>query len=342
MKLSQLGEFGLIELLKKAEKKNKRSDTVIGIGDDCAVIQHPTSKFKHPTSKSKYPNKSKVQNSNIQKYQLITTDTMVEGVHFKLEKSGRNRPDVHRDRSGPFFHLGCKALFSNISDISAMGGLPTHAVVTVGFPENLEAKDALEIYNGMNSSAKKHKIDIVGGDTVASPRSMFISITLLGEVEKEYLLTRSGAKPGDLICVTGKFGGEAAARYKIQNTRYKSRNTEARILAKSGIVSSMIDSSDGLVRSVLEVCKASSVGALINSDHVPKAKGATLENALYGGEEYELVFTVPINKIDKLPKELIGKVTIVGEIFPKSFGVKLIDSKGDISISKGGYEHFKK
>lgn len=317
MKLSQLGEFGLIELLKTAEKKNKRSDTIIGIGDDCAVLEvasRPDVASGHPASR---------------KFQLVTTDTIVEGVHF--DKKGVS-----------FFHLGYKALLANISDISAMGGLPTHAVVTVGFPDNFEAKSALEIYNGMNFLAKKHNIDIVGGDTVASPKSMFISITLLGEVEKEYLLTRNGTKPGDLICVTGKFGREAANQYRV--TRYPllvTRTKEARIIARSKIGSSMIDSSDGLVRSVLELCKASSVGALINSDQVPRAKKATLENALYGGEEYELVFTVPINQIDKLPKELINKVTIVGEIFPKSFRVKLIDSKGIVSIPKGGYEHFK-
>ena len=138
-------------------------------------------------------------------YQLITTDTLVEGVHFKR---------------GNFFALGRKALAVNISDIAAMGGWPTHALVTLGVPDNLEVSAVDELYRGINGLARRHEIDIVGGDTVASPKAIIISITLLGEVEKEYLLTRSGAKVGDLILVTGVFGGPAATNYNLQLTTY--------------------------------------------------------------------------------------------------------------------------
>ncbi len=303
MKLSQLGEFGLIELIKKTSKK--RADTIIGIGDDCAVVKASSKKLL-----------------------LLTTDALVENVHFK--------------RKGlSFFALGQKALLANISDIAAMGGLPTHAVVTVGFPKTLSLKNAQALYNGLESIAKKNGIDIVGGDTVASPKGIVISITLMGEVEKKYLLKRTGAKPNDLICVTGNFGGEAANQYRITHyALHISRINEARIIAKSRIATSMIDSSDGLIRSVRELCKASKVGANIWTQYVPIANGANLDQALYGGEEYELVFTVPKNSIARTQKLLGEKVTIVGEITPWSKAIALSDINGRITKPKGGYEHF--
>ena len=196
---------------------------------------------------------------------------------------------------------------------------------------------------------KKHKIDIVGGDTVASPKELFISITLLGEVEKENLLLRSTARPGDLICVTGKFGGPASTTYNLVLSTYHLRLAEARTLAKARIATSLIDSSDGLVRSVLEICKASKVGARIWEAKVPAAKGATLDQALYGGEEYELVFTVPKEKgkRKKFPPEADPpwaekvKMTIVGEIVDRKQGVKLVDKHDKIKpLKSGGYEHF--
>ncbi|MDD4179287.1 MAG: thiamine-phosphate kinase [Candidatus Margulisbacteria bacterium] len=308
MKLSQLGEFGLIDRIAKHEPK--RPETIVGIGDDAAVL-----KFKSQKSKFK---------SNVL---LITTDTLVENVHFKR-------------KSISFHDLGYKALAVNISDIVAMGGWPTHALVTLGAPKNIPVKAIDELYRGINTLAKKHKIDIIGGDTVASPKEVIVSITLLGEVEKENLLLRSTAKEGDFICVTGEFGGPAAVhftRYPLLVTRYQ----EARAIAKAKIASSMIDSSDGLVRSVLEICRASKVGARIYEDNVPIADGATLDQALYGGEEYELVFTVPADKLSVLKKLKLG-VSIVGEIASRKAGVKLVDGKGNPkSLKSGGYEHFK-
>lgn len=307
MKLSQLGEFGLIDLI--ALREAKRSDTLVGIGDDAAVLCP----------------KSKVQS---QKYTLVTTDALIENVHFK--------------RKGlSFFALGQKALAANISDIAAMGGVPTHAVITIGLPRTIKVEQVKEFYRGLNHLAKKHKIDIIGGDTVASPRELVISITLLGEVEKENLLLRSTAKPGDLICVTGVFGGPASQKYLIPHTPHLVRLTEARFIAKAGLASAMIDSSDGLARSVLEICKASKVGARIFEGCVPAAKGATLDQALYGGEEYELVFTVPKSKVQSLKSKV--KMTIVGEIVSSQQGVKLIDKHDKIKpLKSGGYEHFKR
>ena len=304
MKLSQIGEFGLIERI--ASHESKRTDTLVGIGDDAAVISQ----------------KSKVKSQN---YTLVTTDALIENVHFK--------------RAGlSFFKLGQKALAANISDIAAMGGWPTHALVTVGLPATISVEKIEEFYRGLNHLAKKHQIDIIGGDTVASPKELFISITLLGEVEKENLLLRSTAKSGDLICVTGRFGGPASQKY-LQLSTYNLRLAEARTLAKAKIATSLIDSSDGLIRSVLEVCKASKVGARIWEDNVPIAKGATLDQAFYGGEEYELVFTVPKTKVKKLKV----KMTIVGEVMSSEFGVKLVDKHDKIKpLKSGGYEHFRK
>jgi thiamine-monophosphate kinase len=304
MKLSQIGEFGLIERISKHE--TKLTSTLVGIGDDAAVIEVKSKKEK------------------VKKYLLITTDALIENVHFK--------------RAGlSFFALGQKALAANISDIAAMGGWPTHALVTVGLPATLSVEQIEEFYRGLNHLAKKHRIDIVGGDTVASPKELFISITLLGEVEKENLLLRLTAKVGNLICVTGKFGGPAAQKYQLQTPNSKLRTKEARTIAKTRLATALIDSSDGLVRSVLEICKASKVGARIWADKVPVAKGATLEQALYGGEEYELVFTVPKTKIKKLKV----KMTIVGEVMSSEFGVKLIDKHDKIKpLKSGGYEHF--
>lgn len=315
MKLSQLREFGLIERLAKIIGKPS-SRVVIGIGDDAAVLEIRNTKSFGPSlrTRSEILNNHKLPNS---KYQLITTDTLVENVHFIISKRFS------------FAALGRKAMLANISDIAAMGGVPTFAVVTIGAPSGFSVERIVELYKGMKEEGKKHKVSIVGGDTVRSPRELIISITLLGEVEKQYLLTRAGAKVGDLICVTGKFGGPAVSRFEIGKQTAESRTQEARIVAKSRLATAMIDSSDGLVRSILELCKASKVGARLWEDKVPIAKGATLQQALYGGEEYELVFLVPPSKVKKLKKL---KFSIVGEIV----------SRQDNSLpSAGGYEHFK-
>lgn len=309
MKLSQIGEFGLIEQLAKVIGK-PQGDVVVGIGDDAAALQIPRTKIQDT-------NKSQISNSKLQKLLLITTDALVEKVHFRKGDS--------------FFHLGQKAMAVNVSDIAAMGGVPTYALVTIGASKNTKVSDIKALYQGLTKIAKQYKVQIIGGDTVRS-RDFIISITLMGEVEKECLVTRAGAKVGDLICVMGKFGGEAARRYKIQGTRYKqysiSKFQTARKIAKFRLATAMIDSSDGLMRSISEICKASKVGAKIQMDSVPVAKGASLKQALYGGEEYELVFTVPRSKVKKLKIA----ATVIGEIVSKKNGMDL----------EGGFEHFRK
>ncbi|MGB9613163.1 MAG: thiamine-phosphate kinase [Candidatus Margulisiibacteriota bacterium] len=307
MKLTQLGEFGLIDRISRRE--HKRSTTLIGIGDDAAVLKFPG------------------------KYLLITTDTFIENIHFRLKNTS-------------FFPLGQKVLAANISDIAAMGGWPTHALVTIGLPKTISVKAVDELYRGIDRVARKFKIDIIGGDTVQSPKEIVISVVLLGEVERDNLLLRSTARVGDAILVTGYFGGQAATHYEISNQLPVIRIKEARTIARLRMATAMIDSSDGLVRSVLEICKASKVGARIWLDMVPIAKGANLDQALYGGEEYELVFTVPkaeaMNLAEKIQKKTKTKVSIVGEIVASRLGVKLVNNQGRVILPKsGGYEHFR-
>ncbi len=291
MKLSDLGEFQLIEQLSKIIGKAKKP-VVVGIGDDCAGIE-----IQNPKSKIKTRNR----------LLLITTDTLIENVHFK-------RPKGTANLFAGSFKLGMKAMIANISDISAMGGVPTYAVVTIGVRKNFKVKAIKDLYRGMVKVAKKHGVQIVGGDTVRSPKTLVISITLLGEVEKKYLLTRSGAKVGDLICVTGCFGKPVSADC-----------SQGRKIAKKRIATSMIDSSDGLVESIRQICQASRVGARIDFDNIPIAKGASLKQALFGGEEYELVFTVPKSKAKKLKYQVVGKIV----------------KKGNGNLPKGGFKHFK-
>lgn len=323
MKLSQLGELGLIERI--AKKQKKRSSTMIGIGDDCAVIKIRNTKPACRQGRSEIRKKSKLSKTNNENLLLTTTDTLVENVDFK--------------RKGvSFFCLGRKALLANISDISAMGGFPTSALITLGLPKNTEVAIIDEIYCGFDSLAKKLKIDVIGGDTTDS-KHIFISIALLGEVEKENLLLRSGAKPGDLICVTGEFGGPAKARYDCKKWPGECRQKEARLIAKSHLANSMIDSSDGLAPSVRAICRASKVGARIWIDHVPVEQGATLDQALYGGEEYELVFTAPQNTIHQLRGV---KYSIIGEICRQELKIMLADKIDKLKpLKSGGYEHFK-
>jgi thiamine-monophosphate kinase len=323
MKLSQLGEFGLINLLSNKIGKPSKN-VVVGIGDDTAAIR--TSNFKPQTSKQ-------IPISKSQRYLLITTDTMIENVHFNL-------------KSSTFFDLGHKALVINVSDIAAMGGIPAYALVTIGANKNLSVKKIQELYQGIGKAAKKFGVEIIGGDTVQSPKELVVSITLLGEVKKEDLLTRSKAKVGDAILVTGEFGRPAANKYVEVSSSLVPRIKESRVIAESCLATAMIDSSDGLVRSVLEICKASKVGARIWLDSVPLAKKATLDQALYGGEEYELVFTTPrssaVELRDLIQKKAKTKVSIVGEIVSKKHEVKLVDIHGNVSaLKKKGYEHFK-
>ncbi|OGC12299.1 thiamine-phosphate kinase [candidate division WOR-1 bacterium RIFOXYA12_FULL_52_29] len=307
MKLVRLGEFGLIDHLTKHLSKGK---AIVGVGDDAAVVRLTTNNKQLTT-----------------KLLLITTDALVQDVHFTVKNTS-------------FADLGYKALAANVSDIAAMGGTPTAAVITLALPPRLAVNKLDDLYRGLNRLAKKLKIDIVGGDTVASPKAIMISITLLGEVSPKNLILRSTAKIGDLICVTGAFGLPAARKFSA-SVLPPIRLKEAAALTGRKLASAMIDSSDGLVRSIVELTKASGVGARLWEERVPIAPGATIAQALYGGEEYELIFTVPKARIKSLKKLKFG-ISVVGEIADRGAGVKLVDRRGKIMESQSkGFEHFK-
>ncbi|MEI7998775.1 MAG: thiamine-phosphate kinase [Candidatus Omnitrophota bacterium] len=257
MNISWVGEFGLIELIRK--NLHSHPKVIRGIGDDTAVL---------PLSK--------------QKYQLFTTDMLAEDVHF----TRRMKP----------WDIGHKALACNISDIAAMGGLPTFAVVSLGVPKNLPVRFVEDLYKGMQSVAKEFEVSIVGGDTIGSDK-IVINVALLGEVEKKYLTTRDGAKSGDWIFVTGPLGGS------LKNGRHLTftpRVIQSRFLVQSFKPSAMMDISDGLAGDLNHILKASNVGAELWFDLIPRTKGCTLHQALTDGEDFELLFTLRPSKAIKL------------------------------------------
>jgi thiamine-monophosphate kinase len=255
--VSQCGEFGLIEQIRRRLSTN--SAVVKGIGDDTAIVE-----------------------STKDKYLLLTTDMMVEDVHFS--------------RSTPPRLVGQKAMSCNISDIAAMGGLPRFALVSVGFPKTLPVQYVKELYEGMEKQARHFHIAIVGGDTVASDKIM-INIALTGDVDKKKVVMRSGAKRGDLIFVTGPLGQSLKTKHHLTFTP---RLKESQFLIKNIFPHAMIDISDGLAADLGHILKASRVGAVLNAEDIPRRNKATITQALSDGEDFELLFTVPKKKAGRI------------------------------------------
>ncbi len=247
------------------------------------------------------------------KYLLAATDAIVESVHFDLKYYS-------------FFDVGWKALAVNLSDIASMGGTPKYALVSLGLTKKTKPKDVSGIYKGMKKLAKQYSVDIIGGDTVLSPVKLSVSVTAIGEVEKKKVLYRKGAKSGDLIMVTGNFGRAAVTPFLI-----KPRVSEGLIISSWGKASAMMDSSDGLAFTIGEICRQSNVGADIVRSLIPKAAKASLKDALYAGEDFELVFTCPPQFADiiayKVRSACGTRVSIIGKIVPRSKGIN-IDTKG--------------
>ncbi len=270
MKISQLGEFALIEKIKKLSASPY-------IGDDCAIVDG----------------------------WLISCDQFVEGVHFDFKHF-------------TFKDLGWRFLAASLSDIAAMGGIPKYALVSLALPKNTEVKDIQAFWRGFQSLAKKHKVVLVGGDTSASLNGIFCSITVMGKPSKKGPVLRSGAKKGDFILALGSNWGKT---WK-ENKRPQPRIKEGIKLAESGLISSMIDSSDGLARSVWEICRASSCGARVFD--LP-------HKILYSGEEYELVFTAQEKNIPFIKKLISLPLIAAGCILPMKDGINI----------KEGFQHFK-
>lgn len=303
MKVKDLGE---IELIKRFAKKIRVDRSVVkGSGDDTAVIKWTKDK-----------------------YLLFTCDMLVEDVHFKLKKA---KPA----------QIGYKALARNISDIAAMGGIPRHAVVSMGINPNSSVSLVEDIVDGMIKLADRYKINIVGGDVSRSDK-LVIDVSLLGEVEKKNLTLRSGAKPGDLILITGSIGGSIKGRH----LNFTPRISEARALVGNFKINSMIDVSDGLVLDLKRILDASNVGASIHENLIPVSKEAdSFDDAISGGEDFELLFTMSPKETKRFFRTGLNKmktpVTLIGEITDRRDGYKLVrrDSRVE-KIRPKGYLHF--
>jgi thiamine-monophosphate kinase len=323
MKVSELGEFGLIDrLAKMAGGGDER--LLIGIGDDAAAWQGDAS------------------------IQLATVDSFIQDVHYP---SG----------TASWPEIGWKALAVNLSDIAAMGGLPRYALVSLALPPETEVDDVTALYTGLLELAQKYGVTIVGGDISHAPM-MIINITVLGSNPQEKLLTRSSAKPGELIAVTGHLGAaaaglemltqklnfdeKAAAGFRQAFFKPIPRIAEGLLLLEQG-VKTAIDISDGLVGDLGQIGRASQVGARIDANRVPveplvKASfgDRALELALTGGEDYELLFTASAEVIDKVKKAATCPVTAIGEITTGQ-GVTVIDEQGKpLKLGRAGWEHF--
>lgn len=257
------------------------------------------------------------------KYQLFTCDMIVEGVDFTSEDN-------------PYL-IGRKALAVSLSDIAACGGIPRHCVVSLGMPKNTTVDYIDKITEGMFSLAKKYKVNIVGGDISRAPR-LIIDVSMLGLVEKEDLALRTGAKVGDIIFVTGEIGGSIYGKH----LKFIPRIKESRYLVRNFRINSMIDISDGLIQDLSHILQDSSVGGIIYEALLPISKQAkSLEDALSGGEDFELLFTLSSRQAKKLLKKNPMHFKPIGEIMDKKYGLKLIDkSSKELSISLKGFRHF--
>ena len=340
MEIAKIGEFGLIDRLTK-EIKPKNESTKYGIGDDCAVLSYPDKEV------------------------LITTDLLMEGVHFDL---------TYIDLQ----HLGYKAAMVNISDVFAMNGTPRQLTVSLAISKRFTVEDIEQLYNGIRLACEKWNVDIVGGDTTSSYTGLAISITCIGEAAKEDIVYRNGAHDTDLVCVSGDLGAaymglqllerEKSVYYQqVEDAKRKgdqraleelahfqpdfsgkeyllqrqlqaeARGDIIRKLREAGIhPTAMMDVSDGLSSELMHICKQSGVGCRIFEKQLPidyqTAVMAEEMNmnvttcALNGGEDYELVFTVPIADPEKI--EQIDDVKLIGHITDQKFGHVLVSRDG--------------
>ncbi len=296
--LSQIGEFGFIDLIRS---QMKLSPLVIkGIGDDAALVQSPKGKML-----------------------VLTTDMLVEGVHFTKDM--------------PPEGIGHKALGCNISDIAAMGGVPLYALVSLGISGKIPVSFIKKIYEGMEQLARRYGVSIVGGDTVKSDK-MIINVALIGEVNPGQAVLRSGAKVGDWIFVTGPLGKSLSSQGHL---KFIPRLKESQYLIKHFPPTAMIDVSDGLAADLGHILEESHVGAILDEAKIPRRFKASLRNVLYDGEDFELVFTLPPSRAERLLKASHPfKFYGIGEIV-KGTALQLKNKKGQCRVlSKKGFVHF--
>jgi len=298
MRISQLGEFGLIERIKA---KISNDDSVKqGIGDDCAVLAYRKDK-----------------------YLLFTCDMLLAGVDFQ-------------PREDPYL-VGRKAIAVSLSDIAACGGLPHHCLVSLGLPINTSVKFLDRLLAGMITLARKYKLNLVGGD-LSRAKELVIDVSMLGAVERRRLVLRNGARLGDIIFVSGPLGGSI----KGKHLRFSPRIRESRFLTQKFKINSMIDISDGLVQDLSHILKASNVGAFIYEGLIPLDRQArNLEDALFMGEDFELLFTLASKDAKKLISMRQKMFWPIGEIVDKKYNLRLVDRRGKPrKLRIKGFRHF--
>ncbi len=334
MEISQLGEFGLIDRLTQGLPTVNPS-TIRGVGDDCAVIRN------HDTD------------------MLVTTDLLLEGVHFDLTYV-------------PLKHLGYKSAIVNFSDVYAMNGTPKQITVSLGISKRFTVEHIEELYSGIRLACEIYGVDLVGGDTTSSRQGLVISITCIGEADPDKIVTRSGAKDTDLICVSGDLGAaymglQLLEREKVASVGQKdfepnfagkeylverqlkpeARKDIVRELAQAGIVpTAMMDVSDGLSSELMHICNDSGVGCRVFEERIPidyqtaimaeEIDMNVITAALNGGEDYELLFTVPLHSHDKV-KDLPG-VKVIGHITKPELGCAMVTRDGaEIPLQAQGW-----
>jgi thiamine-monophosphate kinase len=336
--ISSLGEFGLIEhLTKNIELQNASS--VLGVGDDAAVIDH------------------------FGKQTVVTTDLLVEGVHFDLMYT-------------PLKHLGYKSVVVNLSDIYAMNATPAQITLSIGFSNRFSLEALDEFYEGVYAACNKYGVDLVGGDTTTSQKGFIISVTAIGEVTPDKFVKRSTAQKGDLLCVSGDLGAayvgllflerekkifieSPGVQPDLEGESYvigrmlkpEARKDIIEFFAKQEIVpTSMIDISDGLSSEVLHICKQSNLGCVLYEEKIPaheEMKKAAFKFeidptacALSGGEDYELLFTIPQSDYEKLV--LNEQISVVGYMADAEQGAHIMTKGGSkIAITAQGWNHMK-
>jgi len=332
--LRQLGEFGLIRHLR-SRLKSRNPQVIEGVGNDAAVLRPKVG------------------------WDLVfTTDMLVEGRHFT------------RDTTDPF-SLGAKTVSVNLSDCAAMGAQPLAAVVSLGLPSGTKPSWVMALYEGMEGWAGSFGLDLVGGDTVGS-RDLTLNVALLGEVERGRALTRSGAKAGDVLMVTGTLGDSAAGLHSLRHPNRKGREVRAflerrhltplprcvagRLLASTRRVTSCIDISDGLSSEIHHLAEESGLGAEVHLGALPVSQALDFYCAewdldplpflLRGGEDYELLFTVAAADAARVARRLGAEAGVtarpIGRMVGKKNGVRAIGPRGEVStLQAGGYDHFR-
>ncbi len=336
--ISRLGEFGLIERLTK-DFPLRNVSSRLGAGDDAAILNFGGEDV------------------------LVTTDLLLEGVHFDL-------------RYVPLKHLGYKAAIVNFSDVYAMNGTPRQITVSLGISSRFTVEHIEELYAGIRLACEVYGVDLVGGDTSASVTGLVISVTCIGEAKADEVVRRSGAKPTDLICVSGDLGAAymglqllerenkvaagsgrdfqpdfAGKEYILERQlKPEARKDIVAILREKGILpTAMMDVSDGLSSELLHICKASNVGCRVYEDRIPidyqtavmaeEFNMNLVTAAMNGGEDYELLFTVPLTDKDKI--ETINGVRMIGYVTKPELGAAMVTRDGsEIPVRAQGWNAF--